>query len=247
MSRRLVASFLVVVSLATVGVACRRHRGDPNHPDEKSAKDKKKKKDATDDAPTTSASVASASAPAKDDRHFTFNQRPATDRDLETVARIERMYDGKPVPSGDYWYDAKCGAAGIWGGPTLGFLPPDLELGAPLPPNASGGGDGKTTGVFINGRELHPIDVKVLMNVYGQAPKGRWWVDGDGNAGKEGGPKLVNLVILAKQRAAQGKGDGAAHYYRSDGLGNNAFVGGGCVSVSGKSGSTSYDYIGSGC
>jgi len=240
MRARLLASFVAILVLTTASVAC-RHRKDAKHP--------KNDKDAgvavAEDAPATSASAAGA-AP-KDTRHLTFNQRAATERDLVTVARIERMYDGKPVPAGDYWYDAKSGAAGIWGGPTLGFLPADLDLGAPLPANASGGGDGKTTGVFINGRELHPIDVKVLTNVYGQAPKGRWWVDGDGNAGREGGPKLVNLVILAKQRAVQGKGEGAASYYRSDGLGNNAFVGGGCVSVSSKSGGASYDYSGPGC
>ena len=57
---------------------------------------------------------------------------------------------------------------------------------------------------------------------------------------------MINLVQLAQQR-----GKGAESYYRSDGKGNNAFVGGGCVSSSQKVGSGSsektYDYYGSGC
>jgi len=195
--------------------------------------------------------TAPAPAPRKaDTRRFTFNARPATQADLETLSLIEAMY-GQPVPQGDYWYDAVSGAAGAWGGPTLGFLPAGLQLGGPLPANASGGGKGRLSGVFINGRELHPIDVQVLTNLYGQVLPGRWWVDGQGNAGQEGGPPLLNLVVVARQRAAAGKGKGAESYYRSDGRGNNAFVGGGCVSASTTSGSgdskKTYDYYGAGC
>lgn len=187
----------------------------------------------------------SGAPPTASARRFTFNARPATQADLQILAQIEGMY-GKPVPSGDYWYDARSGAAGAWGGPTLGFLPAGLGLGGPLPPNASGGGDGRVTGVFVNGRELHPVDVQVLMRLYGQVIPGRWWVDGQGNAGQEGGPALLNLVALARQR-----GKGAESYYRSDGSGNNAFVGGGCVSASSTVGSgeskKTYDYYGAGC
>jgi hypothetical protein len=88
--------------------------------------------------------------------------------------------------------------------------------------------------------------VQVLIKLYGQAIPGRWWVDGQGNAGQEGGPALLNLVQLARQR-----GNAAESYYRSDGSGNNAFVGGGCVSVSTTSGSgydkKTSDYYSSGC
>ncbi len=178
-------------------------------------------------------------------RRFSFNGQAATPQDMQTLGQIERWY-GRPAPEGDYWYDAKSGAAGAWGGPTLGFLPAGLALGGPLPPNASGGGNGQLTGVFINGRELHPVDVQVLQRIYGQVYRGRFWVDAQGNAGPEGGVAFVNLVVLAKQL-----GRGAESYYRSDGRGNNAFVGGGCVSVSSKIGSgdsaKTYDYYGSGC
>jgi len=185
-----------------------------------------------------------------DTRRFTFNGRAATQTDLDTLSLIDAMY-GQPVPQGGYWYDALSGAAGAWGGPTLGFLPAGLQLGGPLPANASGGGKGRLTGVFVNGRELHPIDVQVMTNLYGQVLPGRWWVDGQGNAGQEGGPPLLNLVVVARQRAAAGKGKGAESYYRSDGRGNNAFVGGGCVSTSTTTGSgdskKTYDYDSAGC
>jgi hypothetical protein len=50
-------------------------------------------------------------------RKFSFNGRAATAQDLQTLAQIERMY-GKQTPEGAYWYDARSGAAGQWGGPT---------------------------------------------------------------------------------------------------------------------------------
>ncbi|MFN0252288.1 MAG: hypothetical protein ACKV2T_35765 [Kofleriaceae bacterium] len=178
-------------------------------------------------------------------RRFSFNGQAATPQDLQTLAQIERWY-GRPAPEGEYWYDRTSGAAGQWGGPTLGFLPAGLALGGALPPNASGGGNGMLTGVFINGRELHPVDVQVLQRIYGQVYRGRFWVDAQGNAGQEGGVAFVNLIVLAKQL-----GRGAESYYRSDGRGNNAFVGGGCVSVSSTSGSgydkKTYDYYSPGC
>jgi hypothetical protein len=183
--------------------------------------------------------------PPQDTRRFSFNGRAATGGDLQVLAQIEAMYRMQ-APPGDYWYDARSGAAGRWGGPTLGFLPAGLALGGPLPANASGGGNGTVTGVFINGRELHPVDVQVMMRIYGQVIPGRWWVDGQGNAGQEGGPALINLVQLAQQR-----GGAASSYYRSDGQGNNAFVGGGCVSLSTSTGSgsdkKSIDYYSAGC
>ena len=183
--------------------------------------------------------------PPQDTRRFSFNGRAATAGDLQILAQIEAMYQMQ-APAGDYWYDARSGAAGRWGGPTLGFLPAGLALGGPLPPNASGGGNGMVTGVFINGRELHPVDVQVMMRIYGQVIPGRWWVDAQGNAGQEGGPALLNLVQLAQQR-----GGAASSYYRSDGKGNNAFVGGGCVSINTSLGSGSdkrnIDYYSAGC
>jgi hypothetical protein len=48
---------------------------------------------------------------------------------------------------------------------------------------------------------------------------GRYWVDAQGNAGFEGGPALVNLLVLARARAARGGGGGAySAYTRSGGM-----------------------------
>jgi hypothetical protein len=180
-------------------------------------------------------------------RQLMFNGRAATAVDLDLVVQLERGM-GHAIPDGAYWYDPTCGAAGMWSGPTLGFLPPGMALGGPLPANASGGGQGNLTGVFINGREIHPYDYQYLVNLLGQVQPGRYWVDAQGNAGLEGGPALVNLVQVARQRQARGGGNS---YYRSDGTGNNVFVGGGCVAVNGTMGSgdskSSYSYYGSGC
>lgn len=259
----LLPSLMTLLMLALALSGCGRHKGedgdarDARHAQhEKKKKNKKHKKDRDEPSDTTtsaanSAAPTAAGAPAQPDtRKFKFNGRDATESDMATLKKIEAMY-GKPAPEGEYWYDPMSGAAGQWGGPTLGFLPAKLDLGGPLPANASGGGNGNVTGVFINGREIHPVDYKVLFNIYGQVLPGRWWVDGTGNAGREGGPALVNLVSIAQQRAAAGKGSGASSYYRSDGRGNNAFVGGGCVSVSSTSGSgydkKTYDYYSDGC
>jgi hypothetical protein len=102
---------------------------------------------------------------------------------------------GVQVRDGAYWYDRVSGAWGIDGGPTAGWIMPGLELGGPLPADASHG----NTGVFINGRELNTQDVAALMQ-FTPVYRGRWWVDGWGTFGAEGGPALGNLWQLARQR-----------------------------------------------
>ena len=124
--------------------------------------------------------------------------------ELATLERLERGV-GR-LDDGAYWYDPRTGASGRWGGPTLAFLPPGLSLGGPLPADASGGGQGTLTGVFVNGRELHPLDVLGLQQLIGQVWPGRWWVDAQGNYGLEGGPALGNLVLLAPRRGSSSGG-----------------------------------------
>ncbi len=191
------------------------------------------------------APVARPTPPPPSTVHYSFNGRLATPGDRLIVAQIERLY-GTAAPPGDYWYDPASGAAGRWGGPALGFLPAGLALGGRLPANASGGGTGRLTGVWINGRELHPVDVQVLTSLLGRVVQSRWWVDALGNAGQDGGPAVMNLITIARQR-----GKAAESYYRTDGRGSNVFVGGGCVSVNTTSGSGSdtktSDYYSSGC
>jgi hypothetical protein len=80
------------------------------------------------------------------------------------------------------------------GGPGLGFTMPGLEIGGPLPADASGRG----TQVFVNGRELHALDVSALMAL-GPIVPGRYWLRYDGYYGIEGGMALGNLIVAAQQ------------------------------------------------
>ncbi|CAH2057740.1 unnamed protein product [Thlaspi arvense] len=64
-----------------------------------------------------------------------------------------------PIRPGNYWYDYRAGFWGIMGGQCLGILPPFIEeLNYPMPENCAGG----TTRVFVNGRELHQKDLRLL-------------------------------------------------------------------------------------
>jgi hypothetical protein len=186
-------------------------------------------------SPASGAAAPRASAP----RAVRFNGRPLQGKGLQTLEQLERLI-GR-LPDGDYWYDPRTGASGRWGGPTLAFLPAGLELGGPVPAGASGGGQGNLTGVFVNGREAHPVDVAGLQGLVGPVLPGRWWVDASGNYGLEGGPPLGNLVALAQSRQRAGQGGGTAWSKRYEGAssrdnmnlasdGNTT-----CVSVSGYS------------
>lgn len=141
-----------------------------------------------------------------------INGRALTTAQSKTLEQLERSM-GR-LADGAYWYDARTGASGRWGGPTLAFLPAGLDLGGPLPAEASGGGSGRVTGVFVNGRELHPLDVAMMQQLVGQVWPGRWWVDAQGNFGLEGGPPVGNLVMLARSRSQSGSGPKAwsKHY-----------------------------------
>jgi hypothetical protein len=79
-----------------------------------------------------------------------------------------------------------------------------MQLGGPLRADASRG----NTGVVINGRELHMLDVVALQRLVPVVP-GRYWVDVHGNFGFEGGPMLGNLMALA-QMAGGGAASGGA-------------------------------------
>jgi hypothetical protein len=131
-------------------------------------------------------------------RRITINGGPLDARSWHVLEQLEAIGRTR-LPDGDYWYDAGSGVAGRWGGPAATLLIPGLPLGGRLPANASGGGSGRLTGIFVNGRELHPIDVQVLIATYGQAWPGRWWVNGNGDFGPEGGPAIGNLRRAASQ------------------------------------------------
>lgn len=66
-----------------------------------------------------------------------------------------------PIQPGHYWYDFRAGFWGVIGGPCLGIIPPFIEeFNYPMPDNCAGG----STGVFVNGRELSPKDLKLLAS-----------------------------------------------------------------------------------
>src|SRR5262249_26084373 len=67
-------------------------------------------------------------------RKITINRRPLTKGDAKILQQLEAQ-SGQRTPDGDYWYDAKSGAAGEWGGPASAILPAGLSLGGPLPAN----------------------------------------------------------------------------------------------------------------
>ena len=167
----------------------------------------------------SSSLAAEEAAPAKQApvaRKIRFNGRLLGASELPTLERLER--GATRLEDGAYWYDARTGASGRWGGPTLGFLPPGLNLGGPLPADASGGGQGMLTAVFVNGRELHPLDVVGLQQLIGQVWPGRWWVGAQGNYGVEGGPPLGNLMVLARANRSRGGGGPQAWSKHYEGL-----------------------------
>ena len=138
------------------------------------------------------------------------------------IDSLEQAYRVK-IQGGTYWYDKTCGAWGLQGGPTAGFILPNLDLGGPLRADASNG----TTGVFVNGRQLHTYDVLALQQLLGPIAPGRYWLDAQGNVGIEDGPMLFNIVRIANTAPKRG---GAGSTYRS----NITGIGGG------SSGGTSY-------
>lgn len=136
----------------------------------------------------------------------TLNGRALSSDDLNT---INATY-GLKIGSGDFWYDPISGAWGYWGGPTVGFLAPNMKLGrAPL--DASGGG----TGVVLNGRELHPVDLGAFQQLLGYIYPGYYWLDANGYFGYEGGQALGNLIQVAQSSSSSSGG-----YYDSTYFGN---------------------------
>src|SRR5262245_12351599 len=131
-------------------------------------------------------------------RNVFVNDVRLSDADL---ARIEQAYRVRIIDA-NYWYDRATGAWGIKGGQTRGFILPGLPIGGELKADASGGG----THVFINGRELHPLDVAGLQRCTQVVLPGRYWVGADGTGGREGGPPYFNLVALCAPKGGSGAG-----------------------------------------
>jgi hypothetical protein len=150
----------------------------------------------------TPQSTTAPRATAPRPRSITINGAQLTQARAQTLARLEAQAHGS-LPDGAYWYDKVNGAAGAWGQPGAALLQAGLDLGPPLPSNASNG----TSGVYINNRQLQSVEVQFLSALVGvQWQPGRYFIDAQGNAGLEGGGVLVNLVQAAQQRQAAAGG-----------------------------------------
>ncbi len=125
------------------------------------------------------------------------------------LAELQARYR-VPIKPGKYWYDSRNGLWGEIGGPALGVIMPGEPLGGTLASDASGGG----TGVFINGRELHAVDIQNvdrLFAAYGtRSQPGRYWSSADGNFGAEGSAvPLGNFRVMVAQLQ---RGKNSSHY-----------------------------------
>jgi hypothetical protein len=163
--------------------------------------------------------------------------------DAKQIAALEQAYRVR-ILDGRYWYDKVSGAWGMENGPALGQVHPALKLGGALRADASGGGHGRLTGVFINGRELHPRDVQALQQITSVVP-GRYWVDAQGNGGYQGGPAIFNLYYLAQQ--ARTRGGGSSWYYGNSLTNTYAGSSGGCTYVMGSGAGSGSWSASSGC
>ncbi len=131
----------------------------------------------------------------------------------DVVRALTQTYG--PIPDGEYWYDPFSGLWGVAGGPSTGQILPGLALGGPLQPDASGGG----SGVFVNGRDLHPDEVAFLVRRFGVVLPGRYWMNAALIGGYEGGPAIFDL------RAGGGGADGG---YNRNTIGGGLMSDGNC-------------------
>ncbi len=180
-------------------------------------------------------SHAQAQAQDQSKKQVIVNGEPLTQQQVDALIALYGV-----VYVGRYWYDPKSGLYGAEGQPAMGQLQPGLSVNGPLKPSASGGGAGALTGVFINGREIHPQEYAFLMQIYGQVIPGRYWMDATGTGGFEGGPPFFNVAAAAQQstafnNGAYGGGQHDSHYMPWIGGQSGTGVGrasDGCVYVS---------------
>lgn len=129
----------------------------------------------------------------------------------EQISELEKTYNGKPLP-GKYWYDTRSGLYGVVGFPAFGFMLPGHSYGT-LGRNASNG----NTGIYVNGRELPETEWLIWSQLLGYLIQpGRYWLDGNGNAGFEGSSvSTENLYVAAGRNAYRGSGSGGDNFWSS--------------------------------
>ena len=135
---------------------------------------------------------------------YIVNDQPVA---ADTILQLEKKYGVKCVP-GNYWYDKMTGAFGKHSGPCTGIGVSGLQIGGQLKANASAG----IINVFINGRELHLVDVQSLQT-FMQVMPGRYWMDAYGNFGFENYPAVGNVYLLYKSKFT---GSNKNSYYKNN-------------------------------
>lgn len=149
------------------------------------------------------------------------NGRALSDRQVAGLASMV----GEVRP-GRYWYDPVSGLWGPEGGPAKGQIRAGLPA-APLRADASGGG----TGVFVNGREIHPLEYQRLDALFGYVQPGRYWLNERLVGGFEGGPPQFDL----RRATGRGGGGGWTATIEEYGPGTDTIIGhdsDGCFGVS---------------
>lgn len=155
--------------------------------------------------------------------------------DTGTKDALETAY-GVRVPPARYWYDPVSGVWGLEGGPAQGQIHPGLRLGGPLRADASNG----DTGVFVNGRQLHRLEVAALQRctpVY----RGRYWIIANGIGGVEGMPPSFNLAVLCGNAAGGGSSTQCEDYGNGQFNCSNQRSGIGMISEGGGQGAVFVD------
>ena len=102
-------------------------------------------------------------------------QQPGIVVNGQPLSIQEVLHYGVDLPPGRYWYDQISGLWGFEGGPSVGQIAPGVPLGGALRIDASSG----NTGVFINGREIHMLELLELRAIFGEVPLGRFSVAPD--------------------------------------------------------------------
>jgi len=108
-------------------------------------------------------------------RNVTVNGVALSDHEIATF----EFYTETSIPDGKYWYDAQAGIWGEWHQPAKGWIQPNIPMTGTLAPDASAG----NTRVFVNGRQLHMVDLQVLQANGVLLSPGQWWVDPTGAYG----------------------------------------------------------------
>lgn len=155
--------------------------------------------------------------------------------DSSTRQALERAY-GVPIAPGRYWYDPVSGVWGMEGGPAAGQIHPGLHLGGPMWQEASHG----NTGVVVNGRELHRLDVAALRRCT-PVIQGRYWVLANGVGGPEHGPATFNLASLCGGRRGGGSSTRCDNYGGGQFNCSNQRTGIGMISEGGGKGAVFVD------